>query len=84
MSRNPLHNLPHLSSIVVTDTWSRFSDLWERFTEVGWIFFAGYLLHYLPFFAIDRTMFLYHYLPALYFKILLLAAMVEHVYFSLK
>ncbi|MBI2451267.1 MAG: phospholipid carrier-dependent glycosyltransferase [Parcubacteria group bacterium] len=36
------------------------------------ILFLGYVLNFLPFSAIKRSMFLYHYLPALIFSILIL------------
>lgn len=40
---------------------------------------VGYGLHYIPYFFIDRTLFLHHYLPALVFKILLCAAFIQHL-----
>lgn len=36
------------------------------------ILFLGYILNFLPFFIIKRSMFLYHYLPALIFSIFIL------------
>lgn len=59
-------------------------DKWEQFILIGEVFFAGYLFHYLPYFFVERTLFLYHYLPALSFKILLLAAILEHCYVIFK
>ena len=41
---------------------------------------AGYLLHYLPFFFYDRTLFLHHYLPAYMFKLMLAGYFVSHVH----
>jgi len=41
--------------------------------------FLGWALHYLPFFLMERQLFLHHYLPALYFSILLLAGMFDVV-----
>ncbi|KDQ14229.1 glycosyltransferase family 39 protein [Botryobasidium botryosum FD-172 SS1] len=41
--------------------------------------FLGWALHYLPFFLMERQLFLHHYLPALYFSILLLAGVFEVV-----
>ncbi|KAL0269207.1 UNVERIFIED_CONTAM: hypothetical protein PYX00_007014 [Menopon gallinae] len=52
---------------------------WSRFAEVGHVLAAGYVLHYLPYFFMDRTLFLHHYLPAFVFKTLLLAALYDHV-----
>jgi dolichyl-phosphate-mannose-protein mannosyltransferase len=37
----------------------------------------GWALHYLPFFLMRRQLFLHHYLPALYFAILLLCAVFD-------
>jgi len=48
--------------------------MWRQLTEVGRLLLIGYLVHYVPYLLIDRTLFLYHYLPALLFSILLLAA----------
>ncbi|KAJ1521671.1 hypothetical protein ONE63_003316 [Megalurothrips usitatus] len=59
-------------------------EAWEQFVSIGEVLFAGYLVHYLPFFLMDRTMFLHHYLPACVFKVLLLAALIEHLYLLLR
>ncbi|KAF8955182.1 hypothetical protein BGZ46_002710 [Entomortierella lignicola] len=40
-------------------------------------FFAGWLIHYIPFFFMSRQVFLHHYLPALYFSILLLVSRLD-------
>lgn len=40
---------------------------------------VGYLLHFLPYFLCERTLFLHYYLPALLFKIILTAAVVSHL-----
>ncbi|KAK9510733.1 hypothetical protein O3M35_005460 [Rhynocoris fuscipes] len=53
---------------------------WNFFLHVGSFLFLGYLLHYIPYFFVDRTLFLHHYFPALLFKFLLTAAIVEHMY----
>ncbi|CAK1550092.1 unnamed protein product [Leptosia nina] len=55
----------------------------KKFYDAGFIFFLGYWLNYLPFFFMDRTLFLHHYLPAYIFKILLLSFVVDHVIFIL-
>lgn len=52
----------------------------QKFNDAGCILFLGYWLHYLPYFFIDRTLFLHHYLPAYIFKILLLAYVIDHIY----
>ncbi|XP_013168481.1 PREDICTED: dolichyl-phosphate-mannose--protein mannosyltransferase 4 [Papilio xuthus] len=56
----------------------------HQFYNAGCILFFGYWLHYLPYFFVDRTLFLHHYLPAYMFKILLLAYVIDHVYFVLQ
>ncbi|KAF9920210.1 hypothetical protein FBU30_009989 [Linnemannia zychae] len=40
-------------------------------------FFAGWVIHYVPFFFITREVSLHHYLPALYFSILLLVSRLD-------
>lgn len=55
-------------------------DSWDHFVEVGKVLFMGYLFHYLPFFFVEQTLFLHHYLPAFTFKVLLTAAFIEHLY----
>jgi dolichyl-phosphate-mannose-protein mannosyltransferase len=44
-------------------------------------FFISWLLHWVPFFAMQRQLFLHHYLPALYFAVLLLAVQVNHLFY---
>ncbi|VVC38729.1 Hypothetical protein CINCED_3A015703 [Cinara cedri] len=54
-------------------------DEWEQFKLIGEVLVVGYGLNYIPYFFIDRTLFLHHYLPALVFKILLCAAFIQHL-----
>ncbi|KPJ12713.1 Protein O-mannosyltransferase 1 [Papilio machaon] len=56
----------------------------HQFYNAGCILFLGYWLHYLPYFFVDRTLFLHHYLPAYMFKILLLAYVIDHLYLVLQ
>lgn len=53
---------------------------WTQFCRCGEILFIGYLLHFLPYFFVERTLFLHNYLPALVFKIMLLCFMFEHIH----
>ncbi|KAJ8381201.1 hypothetical protein SKAU_G00019790 [Synaphobranchus kaupii] len=53
---------------------------WRQFTQVGVVCGGGWAVNYLPFFIMEKTLFLYHYLPALNFKILLLSAALEHLH----
>lgn len=39
--------------------------------------FLGWVMHYFPFFIMQRQLFLHHYLPALYFSILLFASVFD-------
>ncbi|KAJ1731010.1 dolichyl-phosphate-mannose-protein mannosyltransferase [Coemansia biformis] len=39
----------------------------------GWLLWSGWAMHYLPFFLMSRITYLHHYLPALYYALLLLA-----------
>ncbi|XP_053954474.1 protein O-mannosyltransferase 1 [Anastrepha ludens] len=57
---------------------------WKRFREVGDIFLVGYLMHYLPYFTVDRALFLHNYLPAFLFKLLLLCYVLEHIDYLLR
>ncbi|CAD6239502.1 GSCOCG00008720001-RA-CDS [Cotesia congregata] len=54
---------------------------WDRVILIGQVLFAGYILHFIPFFFVERTLFLHNYLPALAFKILLTAAVIDHLYY---
>jgi len=56
----------------------------EQLCSAGLVLGGGYLLHYLPYFLVDRTLFLHHYLPAYVFKVLLLAALIDHVHYALR
>ena len=55
-------------------------DDWNMFTIRLLIFLTGYLLNYLPYFFVERTLFLYFYLPSLIFKYLLFASFLEYLY----
>lgn len=56
---------------------------WRRFQLAGELFFAGYLLHFLPYLFVERTMFLHNYLPSFVFKVMLLCFVIEHVWLVL-
>ncbi|KAF9537425.1 hypothetical protein EC957_008293 [Mortierella hygrophila] len=49
-----------------------FRGLREYYELSGGFFFMAWCYHYLPFFLMGRQLFLHHYLPALYFAILML------------
>ncbi|KAF8931820.1 hypothetical protein BGZ58_007386 [Dissophora ornata] len=48
-----------------------FRGLREYYELSGGFFFMAWAFHYIPFFLMGRQLFLHHYLPALYFAILL-------------
>uniref|UniRef100_A0A8C5QPT1 Protein O-mannosyl-transferase 1 n=1 Tax=Leptobrachium leishanense TaxID=445787 RepID=A0A8C5QPT1_9ANUR len=56
------------------------SDSWGAFQLTGALCLGGWAVNYLPFFAMEKTLFLYHYLPALTCQILLLPPLLEHIY----
>ncbi|KAI5613243.1 protein O-mannosyl-transferase 1, partial [Silurus asotus] len=53
---------------------------WEQLVLAGVVCAGGWAVNYLPFFLMEKTLFLYHYLPALTFQILLIPVVVEHLY----
>ena len=59
-------------------------DKWDEFTFLGEMLLGGYLMHWLPYFFADRTLFLHHYLPALVFKILLTGAVIQHLHYIIR
>lgn len=54
-------------------------ELWNNFVASGSVCFFGYLFNYVPYFLVDRALFLHNYLPALMFKIMLLCIVLEHI-----
>lgn len=50
----------------------------QTFYDCSLKFLLGWIMHYLPFFSMERQLFLHHYLPSLYFGILLLAQYIEY------
>ncbi|XP_069870975.1 protein O-mannosyl-transferase 1 isoform X1 [Dipodomys merriami] len=54
-------------------------DAWHRWVLAGALCTGGWALNYLPFFFMEKTLFLYHYLPALTFQILLLPLVLQHI-----
>ncbi|XP_046904211.1 protein O-mannosyl-transferase 1 isoform X1 [Hypomesus transpacificus] len=56
------------------------ADAWERLVQAGVVCAGGWAVNYLPFLLMEKTLFLYHYLPALTFLILLVPVVVEHLH----
>ena len=61
----------------------KFNDLtdseWDKFKNIGLICALGYILHLLPLFFTNKTLFYHHYLPSVLFKILLLSTLLDHL-----
>jgi len=55
---------------------------WEQFLYVGKIAFFGWALHYVPFLIMDRVTYVHHYLPTLYFAVLMAGHLLDHFIFS--
>jgi dolichyl-phosphate-mannose-protein mannosyltransferase len=53
--------------------------VWDRFLFTGKTLFLGWLLHYLPFFNTGRVTYLHHHFPALYFNILVVPFLLDHL-----
>lgn len=53
---------------------------WQKFCTIGTVTILGYLVHLMPYFLYESTLFLHNYLPALTFKILVVAALVDNLY----
>lgn len=51
---------------------------WGHFLYVGKLAAFGWGLHYLPFLVMARVCYLHHYLPILYFAVLMLAHLMDH------
>ncbi|KIY70267.1 glycosyltransferase family 39 protein [Cylindrobasidium torrendii FP15055 ss-10] len=57
---------------------------WEHFLYVGKIAFMGWFLHYFPFLVMGRVTYVHHYLPTLYFAVIMFSHMLDHFVFSSK
>ncbi|KAF7330198.1 Glycosyltransferase family 39 protein [Mycena venus] len=55
---------------------------WNHFLYVGKVAFFGWILHYVPFIIMGRVTYIHHYLPTLYFAVLMFAHMLDHFIFS--
>ncbi|XP_003747576.1 protein O-mannosyltransferase 1 [Galendromus occidentalis] len=54
-------------------------DMFRSVFLITEVLVGGFLIHYLPYFFCDRSLFLHHYLPAAVFKPLLIAALIQFV-----
>ncbi|KDQ61319.1 glycosyltransferase family 39 protein [Jaapia argillacea MUCL 33604] len=55
---------------------------WDQFLYVGKVAFLGWFLHYFPFMIMGRVTYVHHYLPTLYFSVLMLAHLLDHFIFT--
>lgn len=55
------------------------SGVWQQFVCLGCVCVGGWLINFIPFLLMEKTLFLYHYLPALCYLHLLSPALLEHV-----
>ncbi|CDH55799.1 mannosyltransferase 1 [Lichtheimia corymbifera JMRC:FSU:9682] len=55
------------------------AGLRKFYDESAGFFLVGWILHYIPFFLMGRQLFLHHYMPALYFSILLFGVVFDFV-----
>lgn len=55
------------------------ADAWQLWMSAGGICAGGWAVNYLPFFLMEKTLFLYHYLPAVTFQILLIPVVLQHL-----
>ncbi|XP_054853790.1 protein O-mannosyl-transferase 1 [Eublepharis macularius] len=53
-------------------------DAWWQWVSAGGLCVGGWAVNYLPFFLMEKTLFLYHYLPAITFQILLVPVVLQH------
>lgn len=57
---------------------------WDHFLYVGKIAFFGWFFHFAPFLVMDRVTYIHHYLPTLYFAVLMFAHVLDHCFFTAK
>ncbi|KAF8800036.1 dolichyl-phosphate-mannose-protein mannosyltransferase [Phlegmacium glaucopus] len=57
---------------------------WDHFLYVGKIAFYGWAFHFVPFLIMGHVTYLHHYLPTLYFSVLMLSHVLDHFIFSSK
>nr|XP_031858200.1 uncharacterized protein CI109_006343 [Kwoniella shandongensis]KAA5525272.1 hypothetical protein CI109_006343 [Kwoniella shandongensis] len=57
---------------------------WEHWLWVGKVAFGGWALHFFPFLIMGRVTYLHHYLPTLYFAVLMAGHVLDHFFFGSK
>ena len=56
------------------------AGVWSQFVCLGCVCVGGWVVNFIPFFLMEKTLFLYHYLPALCYLHLLSPALLEHTH----
>ncbi|KAI9467856.1 glycosyltransferase family 39 protein [Zychaea mexicana] len=56
---------------------SKFQGMFDLYNEAAGFFLTGWCAHYFPFYLMDRQLFLHHYMPALYYAVLLFGSMFD-------
>ncbi|KAL5511598.1 PMT2 [Sanghuangporus vaninii] len=57
-------------------------DEWEHFLYVWKVAMVGWILHFVPFLIMGRVTYIHHYLPTLYFSVLMFAHLLDHFFFT--
>ncbi|XP_063754336.1 protein O-mannosyl-transferase 1 isoform X2 [Eleginops maclovinus] len=55
-------------------------SVWARFVCLGCVCVGGFLVNFIPFLLMEKTLFLYHFLPALCYLLLLCPPLLEHTH----
>lgn len=55
---------------------------WEHMVYVGKVAMVGWCLHFVPFLIMGRVTYVHHYLPALYFSVIMTAHLLDHFVFT--
>ncbi|XP_037078662.1 protein O-mannosyltransferase 1-like [Pollicipes pollicipes] len=55
-------------------------DEWDKMCDIGLIILLGFAFNYLPYFVIDHTFFLHHYLPAYIFAVMMVSCVIDHIF----
>ena len=62
--------IPHIFKFIIFFTFSNLENKWRSLQAGVWLF-AGWILHYLPFWAMGRVLYFHHYFPAIIFNSML-------------
>ncbi|GAA5971301.1 hypothetical protein JCM11641_008301 [Rhodosporidiobolus odoratus] len=55
---------------------------WNQFLYLSKVAFGGWAFHYLPFLIMGRVTYLHHYLPTLWFSVLMVGVLLDHFIFK--